>query len=127
MTKQIIRTEKAPSSPLYSQGVKVGSTIYVSGQAGMDPATKQMAGPTVQDQTRQAIRNCEAVLEAGGASLRDVVSVTVLLANPSDWNGLNEAYAKAFPTDPPTRAVTRLGPELPGVLVSVTMIAQIEG
>ncbi len=127
MKKQIIKTDRAPSSPLYSQGVKIGSTIYVSGMAGMDPATKQMAGPTVQDQTRQAIRNCEAVLEAGGASLQDVVSVTVLLANPADWTGLNEAYAKAFPTDPPTRAVTRLGPELPGVLVSVTMIAQIDG
>jgi 2-iminobutanoate/2-iminopropanoate deaminase len=127
MKKQIIKTDRAPSSPLYSQGVKIGSTIYISGMAGMDPATKQMAGPTVQDQTRQAIRNCEAVLEAGGASLQDVVSVTVLLANPADWSGLNEAYAKAFPTDPPTRAVTRLGPELPGVLVSVTMIAQIDG
>jgi 2-iminobutanoate/2-iminopropanoate deaminase len=127
MKKQIIKTDRAPSSPLYSQGVKAGSTVYVSGMAGMDPATKQMAGPTVQDQTRQAIRNCEAVLEAGGASLHDVVSVTVLLANPADWNGLNEAYAKAFPTDPPTRAVARLGPELPGVLVSVTMIAQIDG
>ena len=127
MKKQIIKTDRAPSSPLYSQGVKTGSTIYVSGMAGMDPATKQMAGPTVQDQTRQAIRNCEAVLEAGGASLQDVVSVTVLLANPADWSGLNEAYAKAFPSDPPTRAVSRLGPELPGVLVSVTMIAQIDG
>ena len=127
MKKQIIKTDRAPSSPLYSQGVKIGSTIYVSGMAGMDPATKQMAGPTVQDQTRQAIRNCQAVLEAGGASLQDVVSVTVLLANPADWTGLNEAYAKAFPSDPPTRAVTRLGPELPGVLVSVTMIAQLEG
>jgi len=127
MKKQVIKTDRAPSSPLYSQGVKIGSTIYVSGMAGMDPATKTMAGPTVQDQTRQAIRNCEAVLEAGGASLQDVVSVTVLLANPADWTGLNEAYAKAFPTDPPTRAVTRLGPELPGVLVSVTMIAQIDG
>ena len=65
MKKQIIKTDRAPSSPLYSQGVKIGSTIYVSGMAGMDPATKSMAGPTVQDQTRQAIRNCEAVLEAG--------------------------------------------------------------
>lgn len=127
MKKQIIKTDKAPSSPLYSQGVKIGSTIYVSGMAGMNPATKQMAGPTIQDQTQQALRNCEAVLEAGGASFQDVVSVTVLLANPADWNGLNEAYAKVFTTDPPTRAVTRLGPELPGVLVSVTMIAQIDG
>lgn len=127
MTKQIIRTDRAPASALYSQGVKIGSTIYVAGMAGLDPATKQMAGSTIQDQTRQAVRNCQAVLEAGGAALQDVVSVTVLLANPADWDGMNEVYAKAFPTDPPARAVTRLGPELPNVLVSITMIAHVEG
>jgi 2-iminobutanoate/2-iminopropanoate deaminase len=127
MTKQIIRTDRAPASALYSQGVKIGSTIYVAGMAGLDPATKQMAGSTIQDQTRQAVRNCQAVLEAGGASLHDVVSVTVLLSNPADWDGMNEVYAKVFPTDPPARAVTRLGPELPNVLVSITMIAHLEG
>jgi 2-iminobutanoate/2-iminopropanoate deaminase len=127
MTKQIIRTDRAPASALYSQGVKIGSTIYVAGMAGLDPATKQMAGSTIQDQTRQAVRNCQAVLEAGGAALQDVVSVTVLLANPADWDGMNEVYAKVFPTDPPARAVTRLGPELPNVLVSITMIAHLAG
>jgi enamine deaminase RidA (YjgF/YER057c/UK114 family) len=70
MKKQIIRTEHAPSSPLYSQGVKVGSTIYVSGMVGMDVATKKLAGDTIQDQTRQALRNCIAIVEAGGASRR---------------------------------------------------------
>lgn len=127
MTKQILRTDRAPASALYSQGVKSGSTIYVAGMAGLDPATKQMAGSTIQDQTRQAVRNCQAVLEAGGAVLQDVVSVTVLLANPADWDGMNEVYAKVFPTDPPARAVTRLGPELPNVLVSIAMIAHVEG
>jgi 2-iminobutanoate/2-iminopropanoate deaminase len=127
MTKQILRTDRAPASALYSQGVKIGSTIYVAGMAGLDPATKQMAGSTIQDQTRQAVRNCQAVLEAGGAVLQDVVSVTVLLANPADWDGMNEVYAKVFPTDPPARAVTRLGPELPNVLVSIAMIAHVEG
>src|SRR4051812_13746932 len=97
--KQIIRTDRAPGSALYSQGVKIGSTIYVSGMAGLDPATRQMAGPTIQDQTRQAMRNCQAVLEAGGGSLQDVASVTVLLANPADWDGMNEAYAQVFPDD----------------------------
>lgn len=65
------------------------------------------------------------MLEAGGAGLADVVSVTVLLANPADWAGLNEAYSTAFPTNPPTRMVCRLGPELPGVLVSIALIAEI--
>jgi 2-iminobutanoate/2-iminopropanoate deaminase len=127
MTKQIIRTDRAPASALYSQGVKIGSTIYVAGMAGLDPTTKQLAGSTIQEQTRQAMHNCQAVLEAGGGDLQDVISVTVLLANPADWDGMNEAYAKVFPTDPPARAVTRLGPELPNVLVSITMIAHVEG
>jgi len=127
MPKQIITTERAPSSALYSQGVKIGSTVYVAGMAGLDPATQQMAGSTIQEQTRQALRNCQAVLAAVGGDLQDVVSVTVLLANPADWNGMNEAYAKVFPTEPPARAVARLGPELPNVLVSVAMIAQVDG
>lgn len=127
MTKQIIRTDRAPSSALYSQGVKVGSMVYVAGMAGLDPATKQMAGSTIREQTRQALRNCQAVLAAGGGDLQDVVSVTVLLANPADWDGMNEEYAKMFPTEPPARAVARLGPELANVLVSIAVIAQVDG
>jgi len=125
MTKQIIRTEAAPSSPLFSQGVKIGSTIYVSGMVGIDAATKQLAGTTIQAQTRQALRNCQAIVEAGGGSLEDVVQVTVLLANPADFAGMNEEYAKTFATEPPARAVTKLGVELPNVLVSIMMIAHV--
>jgi 2-iminobutanoate/2-iminopropanoate deaminase len=127
MKKQIIRTEEAPSSPLYSQGVKVGSTIYVSGTVGIDVATKQMAGTTIQEQTRQALRNCKAIVEAGGGRLEDVVQVTVLLANPADFAGMNEEYAKVFATEPPTRAVTKLGVELPNVLVSIMLTAHVDG
>ena len=127
MKKQIVRTEEAPSSPLYSQGVRVGSTIYVSGMAGIDAATNQMAGATIQEQTRQALRNCKAIVEAGGGRLEDVVQVTVLLANPADFAGMNEEYAKVFATEPPARAVTKLGVELPNVLVSIMMTAHVEG
>jgi 2-iminobutanoate/2-iminopropanoate deaminase len=127
MKKQIIQTEQAPSSPLYSQGVRVGSTIYVSGMAGIDPATKQLAGATIEEQTRQALRNCKAVVEAGGGKLEDVVQVTVLLRNPADFAGMNVECAKVFPTEPPARAVTKLGVELPNLLVSIMMIAHVEG
>ncbi|GIL40658.1 reactive intermediate/imine deaminase [Rhodospirillales bacterium TMPK1] len=126
MKKTVIRTEQAPSSPLYSQGVRVGSTIYVSGTTGIDTATKQMSGTTIQEQTRQALRNCKAILEAGGATLDDVAQVTVLLTNPADFAGMNEEYAKVFPTEPPARAVTKLGVELPNVLVSIMMTAHVE-
>jgi 2-iminobutanoate/2-iminopropanoate deaminase len=127
MKKQIVRTDAAPSSPLYSQGVRAGSTLHVSGMVGIDAATKQLAGPTIQEQTRQALRNCAAIVEAGGGRLEDVVQVTVLLANPADFAGMNEEYAKIFATDPPARAVTKLGVELPNVLVSIMMTAHIEG
>jgi len=123
MTRQIIRTMDAPSSPLFSQAVKSGSTIYTSGIVGLDPKTNQMAGTTIQEQTRQAIRNCENILRAGGATLDDVVEVHVLLTRPADFAGLNEEYAKFFPADPPARAVSRLGVEIPNVLVSIKMVA----
>jgi len=126
MKKQIVSTGDAPSSPLYSQGVRVGPTIYVSGMVGIDVATKQLAGATIQDQTRQALRNCQAVVEAGGGTLEDVVQVTVLLANPADFAGMNEEYAKMFAIAPPARAVTKLGVELPNVLVSIMMTAYVE-
>jgi 2-iminobutanoate/2-iminopropanoate deaminase len=125
MTKQIIRTPDAPSSALHSQAIKAGSTIYVTGIVGIDPATGQMAGSAIQDQTRQALVNCENILRAADAKLEDVVEVQVLLARPSDFAGLNEEYAKFFPTDPPIRSVARLGPELPNVLLSIKMTAAL--
>lgn len=124
MKKQIIRTTDAPNqSLLYSQAVKVGSTIFVTGTLGIDPKTKQPAGTTIQEQTRQALVNCRNILRAAGATLEDVVEVQVLLARPDDFAGLNEAYAKFFPIDPPTRTTARLGPELPNLLVSIGMTA----
>ena len=123
MTRQIIRTPDAPSSALFSQAIKAGSTIYTSGIVGVDAGTNQMAGSTIQEQTRQALINCENILRAAGAQLEDVVEVHVLLARPSDFAGLNEEYAKFFPIDPPTRAVAKLGVEVPNVLVSIKMTA----
>jgi 2-iminobutanoate/2-iminopropanoate deaminase len=125
MAKQIVRTSDAPSSPLFSQAVKVGSTIYVSGIMGVDPKTNQLAGSRIQEQTRQALLNCESILHSAGAKLESVVDVLVLLTRPSDFAGLNEAYGEFFPTDPPARAVAKLGVELPNVLVSIKLTAVI--
>jgi 2-iminobutanoate/2-iminopropanoate deaminase len=125
VARQIIRTADAPASSLFSQAVKVGSTIYVSGTTGVDPKTSQLAGSTIQEQTRQAMINCENILRAAGATLADVVEVHVLLARPTDFAGLNEAYAKFFPSDPPARAVSKLGVEIPNLLVSIKMTAVV--
>jgi 2-iminobutanoate/2-iminopropanoate deaminase len=123
VTRQIIRTPDAPGSPLYSQAIKAGTTIYLSGITGVDPKTNQQAGSTIQAQTRQALSNCENILRAAGATLENVVEILVLLARPADFAGLNEEWAKAFPTDPPARAVAKLGVEVPNLLVSIKMTA----
>jgi 2-iminobutanoate/2-iminopropanoate deaminase len=121
--REIIRTPDAPSSPLYSQAVRAGQHVHVSGLVGVDVSTGGLAGSTIQEQTRQALGNCQAVLHAAGATLQDVVEVGVLLTNPTDFAGMNDEYATWFPIEPPTRYVTKLGVEIPGVLVSIRMTA----
>ena len=121
--REVISTPDAPSSPLYSQGVKAGEHVYVSGLVGIDASTGNLAGPTIQEQTRQALTNCQAVLHAAGATLEDVVEVGVLLTRPTDFAGMNDEYATWFPAEPPTRYVAKLGVEIPGILVSIRMTA----
>ena len=121
--KQVIRTPDAPSSPLFSQAIKAGSTVYVSGIVGVDPKTNQLAGSTIQEQTRQALINCQNILRAAGAAFDDVVEVQVLLTRPGDFAGLNEEYVKFFPNNPPARSVAKLGVELPNLLVSIKLTA----
>jgi len=125
MPRQILTTADAPSSPLYSQGVRAGSQVFVSGTTGLDPSTGAMAGDTIQDQTRQALTNCEAILRTGGATLDDVVEVGILLTRPEDFAGLNEEWTRWFASDPPTRYVAKLGVDVPGLLVSIRMTASV--
>jgi 2-iminobutanoate/2-iminopropanoate deaminase len=121
--RKIIYSSESPSSPLYSQGVKAGNLLFLSGFIGMDPKTKQLAGEGIEEQTSQAIRNCESVLNSAGSRLGDVVQVIVLLSDPSDFDGMNREYAKSFPEAPPARMVAKLGVNLPGVKVSLAMTA----
>jgi enamine deaminase RidA (YjgF/YER057c/UK114 family) len=102
-----------------------GPHLLVSGIVGIDPSTGSLAGDTIQDQTRQALTNCQAILQAGGARLDDVIEVGILLTRPADFAGLNEEYARWFPSEPPARYVAKLGVELPGLLVSIRMSAFI--
>jgi 2-iminobutanoate/2-iminopropanoate deaminase len=83
MNREIIRIPNAPASSLYSQAIKVGPNIHLTGVPGIDPETNKVAGPTIQEQTRQALINCENILRAAGATLEDAVEVQVLLARPS--------------------------------------------
>jgi 2-iminobutanoate/2-iminopropanoate deaminase len=123
--REVVNTPDAPSSPLYSQAVKAGQHVHVSGLVGIDVATGRLAGATIQEQTRQALTNCEAVLRAAGATFDDVVEVGVLLTDPADFAGMNDEYTRWFPNEPPSRYVAKLGVEIPGVLVSIRMAAYI--
>ena len=123
--REVIATPDAPASPLYSQAIRAGSHLYVSGMAAIDVTTGELAGSTITEQTRQSLTNCEAVLRAAGATLADVVEVGVLLTNPADFAEMNEEYAKWFPSAPPARYVTKLGVDLPGVLISIRMTAVV--
>ncbi len=123
--REVIKTADAPGSPLYSQAVKAGQHVYVSGLVGIDVNTGNLVGSTIQEQTRQALINCETVLHAAGATLQHVVEVGVLLANPTDFPGMNDEYATWFPAESPARYVAKLGVDIPGVLVSIRMTAVV--
>ena len=79
MPRQIVTTSNAPSSPLFSQGVRAGSQLFISGTVGIDVSTGRRAGDDIQAQTRKALANCEAILREASATLDDVVEVGVLL------------------------------------------------
>ena len=116
--------DPAAHSP-YSHAVIANGFVFVSGQIAVKPggAPTEIVGETMQDQTRQALRNVQAILEAAGSSLERAVKVTVLLARPDLWREMNEAYAEFFPNAKPARAMVRFGAEIPGVLVAVEAIA----
>jgi 2-iminobutanoate/2-iminopropanoate deaminase len=109
----------------YSPAVRAGEFVFVSGQVPKDPATGKLAGDDVESQTRQVVRNVERALVAAGASLVDVVSVTVYLADIDDWGKFNAAYKEIMPQPYPTR--TALGASLREILVEMSAIAYVGG
>src|SRR5215831_2807134 len=104
MPRQIIFTPKAAKPPaMYSQAVRAGGLIFVSGTAPHDPQTGALVGESVQEQTRQCLRNISAILEAAGSSLDKIASVTIVLADEQDFAGMNEEWLRWFPANPPAR------------------------
>lgn len=125
MPKQIIHTDDAPKAPAaYSQAVKAAGLVFVSGQGPFDPATGDVAGETIQEQTRQCLRNVEAILKAAGSSLQQVVSATFILADERDYAGFSEEWLRWFPTDPPARQGAKLPITPKGMKLSVAVIAE---
>jgi len=125
MARKIICTRKAAKPPpTYSQAVKAGGLIFVSGTAPADPETGKIKGTTIQEQTRQSLTNIAAILEEAGSSMDKIVSVTVVLADEDDFAGMNEEWMRWFPKDPPARQGAKLPARVPGLKVSIAAIAE---
>jgi 2-iminobutanoate/2-iminopropanoate deaminase len=125
MARDIIRTPNAPSPPLtYSQAVRAAGLVFVSGTGPHDPVTGKIVGDTIQEQTRQCLENVSAILKAAGTSLERVVSVTVIVLEETDFAGMNEEWIKWFPTNPPARQGAKLPVRIPGMKVSIAVIAE---
>ena len=125
MPRQIVFTPNAAKPPAtYSQAVKAAGLVFVSGTAPTDPTTGAITGTTIQEQVRQSLVNISAILEAAGSSMDRIVSATVVLADEDDWSGMNEEWLRWFPSNPPARQGAKLPARIPGLKVSIAVVAE---
>ena len=124
MATQQIRTGGA-AAPVgaYSQGIRAGDFVFVAGQGPLDPATGQIVGETIEEQTARTLENVRAILEAAGATMADVVKSTVHLTDLSLFGRFNEVYSSYFPDPKPVR--TTVGSELLGIMVEIDVVAYL--
>mgnify|MGYP001172652550 CR=1 FL=1 len=105
MTREVIATASAPGAVgPYSQAIKANGLVFVSGQLGLVPGTKEFAGGTVAEQTAQVLKNLQAILEAAGTDLAHVVKTTVYLADMATFAEMNGVYETFFPSGAPARS-----------------------
>lgn len=121
--KRAIATDKVPvtGSP-YSAGIRAGDFVFVSGQVPMDPQTKKIP-EGIEAQTRQALENLSAILQAAGATLADVVKVAVLLTDVGNFRAMNEVYRGYFPEPLPARVTYGATLARPEMLVEIDAVA----
>jgi 2-iminobutanoate/2-iminopropanoate deaminase len=125
--RTIVHTEKAPAAVgPYSQGVKAGGFLFISGQLGVDMSTGEIAYDCVVTQTKQVLTNLESIAQAGGTSLAKAVKITVYLTNMGDFQKMNEVYATFFPENPPARVCVEVGALPKGVAVEMDAICLCE-
>ena len=115
----------ASTTPL-SPGIKVGNTVYVSGQVGRHPTTGQM-GNDIREQTRNSLERIKVILQEAGTSLDNVVSATCWLSNRENFAAFNEVYASYFPTEKPARATVEANLMGAGALVEIMVTAVLPG
>lgn len=122
--KTVIKSASAPAAlGPYSQAIRKGDTLYLSGQLGIVPTTGELISSDVAEQTTQALANMKAVLAQAGASVEDVCKVTVFLTDMADFQIVNDVYARTFTADPPARSCVAVAALPKGGRVEVEAIA----
>ena len=126
--KEDVRTERAPApcqGAPYSQGIKSGDLLFVSGQVGIDPATNQIVEGGIREQTERVMANIAAILEEAGSSIERVVKTTIYLADLGDFGAMNEVYGRHVGERPPARATIQAGGLPQGALVEIEAVARV--
>jgi 2-iminobutanoate/2-iminopropanoate deaminase len=123
-----VKTDRAPGAiGPYSQAIKAGGFVFVSGQVGLDPRTGEFVPGGVAEQTEQVLKNLSAVLEASGSSLAKVVKTTVFLADMKDFATMNEVYGRFFTNEPPARATVAAAGLPKDARVEIELVALLDG
>src|SRR5579872_3295727 len=125
MSREAVSIDNAPKpAGHYSQGIRWDQLVYTAGQVGIDPATGEAVAGGIREQTRQVLRNVQAILEAAGASMESTLKTTCFLASIDDFAAFNEVYREFFPGDPPARSTVQVG--LPGsFLIEIEAVAVV--
>jgi 2-iminobutanoate/2-iminopropanoate deaminase len=127
VSKEIITTSHAPAAiGPYSQAVRSGNLVFVSGQIPLDPATGQLVEGEIEVQAERVLRNLAGILEAAGSGLEKALKVTVYLRDLNDFGRLNEVYARFFPAQPPARATVEVRRLPRDVDVEMDVMAEVE-
>ena len=127
MGKCVSTTEAPAAIGPYSQAVRAGDFLFVSGQLPLDPATGQLVGGTMQSKTERVLANMKAILHAAGMGLEDIVKATVYLKDMQDFAAMNEAYAGFFPKDPPARVALQVAQLPKDADIEIEAVAFAEG
>lgn len=126
--KSVVRTEAAPApfqGAPYSQAIRAGELVFVSGQLALRPGAKELSGGSIEEQTEQVLANLGAILEAAGSGLDRLVKTTVFLQNLDDFQGMNAVYAKHVGDAPPARSTVEVAKLPSGALVEIEAVALV--
>ena len=125
--RKIVHSDNAPAAVgPYSQGIRAGNLLFISGQLGLDVETGQIPYGDVEAQARNVLKNLATIAEAGGTSLAQAVKVTVYLTDMGDFEKMNQVYATFFPENPPARVCVEVGRLPKGVQVEMDVICWVD-